>query len=130
LNGQTERMAALFSIARSKSKIEARWARALKFAMVELQNDDPSNVVDLSASWRAPMKEIIKSAIVIHPAFGCEMTFVTDKKGWVLIVSLKFHQREMISPHQCLKLHVIIFASRPRDARVVVKISAYGHAKN
>jgi len=46
---------------------------------------------DLSASWRAPMKEIIKSAIVIHPAFGCEMTFVTDKKGWVLIVCLKFH---------------------------------------
>ena len=46
---------------------------------------------DLSALWRAPMKEIIKSAIVIHPAFGCEMTFVMDKKDWVLIVPLKFH---------------------------------------
>jgi hypothetical protein len=39
-------MAALFSIAWPKSKIESRWARALKFAMVvNLQNDDPSNVV-------------------------------------------------------------------------------------
>jgi len=47
--------------------------------------------IDLSASWRASMEEIIKSAIVIHPAFCCEMTFVTDKKGWVLIVPLKFH---------------------------------------
>jgi len=37
------------------------------------------------------MKEIIKSAIVIHPALCSEMTFVTDKKGWVLIVPLKFH---------------------------------------
>ncbi len=46
---------------------------------------------DLSASWCTPMKEIIKRAIVIHPAFCCEMAFVTDKKGWVLIVSLKFH---------------------------------------
>lgn len=46
---------------------------------------------DLSASWGASMKEIIEGAIVIHPAFCCEMTFVTDKKGWVLIVPLKFH---------------------------------------
>ena len=28
-----------------KSKSEPRWARALKFAMVDLQNDDLSNVV-------------------------------------------------------------------------------------
>jgi hypothetical protein len=37
------------------------------------------------------MKEIIKGAIVIHPAFRSEVTFVTDKKGRVLIVPLKFH---------------------------------------
>jgi hypothetical protein len=46
---------------------------------------------DLSASWHTPMKEIFKGAIVIHPAFCSEVTFVTDKKGRVLIVPLKFH---------------------------------------
>lgn len=47
--------------------------------------------LNLSAPWHSPMKEIIKGAIVIHPAFRSEVTFVTDKKGRVLIVSLKFH---------------------------------------
>jgi len=46
---------------------------------------------DLSASRHTSMKEIIKSAIVIHPAFCSEVTFLTDKKGRVLIVCLKFH---------------------------------------
>ena len=47
--------------------------------------------VNLSAPWHTPMKEIIKGAIVIHPAFRSEVTFVTDKKDRVLIVPLKFH---------------------------------------
>jgi 2-hydroxy-3-keto-5-methylthiopentenyl-1-phosphate phosphatase len=47
--------------------------------------------LNLSAPWHTPMKEIIKGAIVIHPAFRSEVTFVTDKKGRVLIVSFKFH---------------------------------------
>jgi hypothetical protein len=47
--------------------------------------------LNLSPPWHTPMKEIIKGAIVIHPAFRREVTFVTDKKGRVLIASLKFH---------------------------------------
>ena len=46
---------------------------------------------NLSTPGHTAVKEIIKGAIIIHPAFRSEVTFVTDKKGRVLVVSLKFH---------------------------------------
>jgi len=45
----------------------------------------------LSASGDTPVKEIIKSAIVIHPAFRTEVTLVTDEKGRVFIMLFKFN---------------------------------------
>jgi hypothetical protein len=85
-------MAGLFPISQSKSKIgDTRQARAREFALVDIHDSHPPNFANLSAPWHTPMKEIIKGAIVIHPAFRSEVTFVTDKKGRVLIVPLKFH---------------------------------------
>ena len=85
-------MTALFPISQSKSKIgDMGQARAREFALVDIHDGNPPNYANLSASWHTPMKEIIKGAIVIHPAFRSEVTFVTDKKGRVLIVPLKFH---------------------------------------
>jgi hypothetical protein len=44
-----------------------------------------------SASWQTPVKEIVKSAVVIDPAFGSEVTLVKVKKSRVLIMRLKFN---------------------------------------
>ena len=54
------------------------------------------------------MKEIIKGAIVIHPALCSEVTLVADKKTWVFVVLLKLDYRKMISLHKRAKLCVII----------------------
>jgi hypothetical protein len=61
----------------------------------------------------ASMKEIIKGAIVIHPAFRSEVTLVTVKKSRVFVMLLKFNQRTMVSLCECAKPLVIAFASRP-----------------
>jgi len=77
---------------RSQKARSETWGRlAREFALVDIHDGHPPNFANLSAPWHTPMKEIIKGAIVIHPAFRSEVTFVTDKKGRVLIVPLKFH---------------------------------------
>ncbi len=40
------------------------------------------------------MKEIVKGAVVIDPAFRGQMTLVTIKKSRVFVMPLKFNQRE------------------------------------
>ena len=75
------------------------------------------------------MKEIIKGAVVIDPTFRSEVTLVTVKKSGIFVMPLKFNKRKMVSLHECAKLCVIIFASRPRYARVIVKLPGYWHAK-
>ena len=70
------------------------------------------------------MKEIVKGAVVICPAFCCEMTLVTDKKSWVFVVLLKFDYRKMVLLHERRKLPVKLVASRARNARVIVKIAS------
>ena len=75
-------------------------------------------------SWRTPVKEIVKSAVVICPAFRCEMTLVLDKKSWVLVVVLKFDYRKVVLLHKRGKLPVKFVTSRTRNTRVIVKIAA------
>jgi hypothetical protein len=70
------------------------------------------------------MKEIVKGAVVIGPAFCCEMTLVTDKKSWVFVVLLKFDYRKMVLLHEGGKLPVKLVTSGARNARVIVKIAA------
>ena len=70
------------------------------------------------------MKEIVKSAIVIGPAFCCEMALVPDKKSWVFVVLLKFNYRKVVLLHERAKLPVKLVTSRARNTRVIVKIAA------
>ena len=76
-----------------------------------------------------PMKEIIQRAVVIDPAFRSKMTLVTVKKSRVFVVPLKFNQRKMVSLHKRAKPCVIVFASRTRDAFLVVRIAGDRHTK-
>ena len=76
------------------------------------------------------MKEIIEHAIIIYPAFWSEMTLVTDEKSGVFIVLFKISYLKMVSLHECAEFCVIRFASRARDAGVIVEFSAYRHAQN
>ena len=69
------------------------------------------------------MKEIVKSPVVICPAFYCQMTLVTDKKSWVFVVLLKFDYRKVVLLHERGKLPVKLVTSRARNARVIVKIA-------
>lgn len=70
------------------------------------------------------MKEIVKGAVVICPAFRCEMTLVPDKKSRVFVVILKFNYRKVVLLHERGKLPVKLVTSRARNARVIVKIAA------
>ena len=67
------------------------------------------------------MKEIVKRAVVICPAFCCEMTCVPDKKSRVFVVLLKFDYRKVVLLHERGKLPVKFVASRaakrPRDRK-------------
>jgi hypothetical protein len=51
----------------------------------------PSRNSLLSTPGYTSMKEIIKGAIVIDPAFGSEMTLVKVKKSRVFVMSLKIN---------------------------------------
>src|SRR5229473_8454236 len=75
------------------------------------------------------MKEIIKGAVVIDPAFRGQMTLVTIKKNRVFVMPLKFNQGKMVSLHDGAKPCVIIFASRTRYAFPVVKVAGDWHTK-
>ena len=75
------------------------------------------------------MKEIVKGAVVIEPTFRGEVTLVMVKKSRVFVMLLKFDQRKMVSLYECTKLYVIIFASRTRRARLIVKLAGYGHTE-
>jgi hypothetical protein len=77
-----------------------------------------------SASWQTPVKEIVKSAVVICPAFCCEMTLVPDKKSRVFVVLLKFDYRKTVLFHEHGKLPVKRVASRARNTRLIIKIAA------
>ena len=70
------------------------------------------------------MKEIVKGAVVIGPAFCCEMRLVLDKKSRILVVLLKFDYRKVVLLDERGKLPVKLVTSRARNARVVIKISA------
>ena len=70
------------------------------------------------------MKEIVKGAVVICPAFCCEMTLVPDKKSRVFVVLLKFNYRKVVLLHERGKLPVKLVTSRARNTRVIVKIAA------
>lgn len=83
----------------------------------------------MSGSWDTFVKEIIKGAVVKHPALCSEMTLVTQKKSRIFVMRFEFDQGKMISLHECAKLCVIIFASRPRDASVIIKLASYWHAE-
>ena len=54
--------------------------------MLQRMEDD-----HFSASWQTVVIEIIERTIVIHPAFGGEVTFVKAKKSRVLVMLLKFN---------------------------------------
>src|SRR5438128_6428098 len=75
------------------------------------------------------MKEIIKGAVVIDPAFCSEVTLLKVKKSRVFIVPLKFNQRKMVSLCKRAKLHVIIFTGRTRYPPLVVKVAGDWHTK-
>ena len=77
----------------------------------------------LLALWQTPVKEIVKGAVVIRPAFCCEMTLVTDKKSRVFVVLLKFDYRKMVLLHERGKLPVKLVTSRARNTRVIVKVA-------
>jgi len=57
------------------------------------------------------MKEIVKGAVVICPAFCCEMTLVFDKESRVFVVLLKFEYRKVVLLHERAKLRVKLVAS-------------------
>jgi len=79
----------------------------------------------LSGSWDTFVKEIIKGAVVKHPALYSEMTLVTQEKSRIFVMRFEFDQGKMVSLHECAKLCVIIFASRPRYARMIIKLAGY-----
>ena len=78
----------------------------------------------LLASWQTPVKEIVKGAVVICPAFCCEMTLVPDKKTRVFVVLLKLNYRKVVLLHDSGKLPVKLVTSRARNTGVIVKIAA------
>ena len=69
------------------------------------------------------MKEIVKGAVVICPAFCCEMTLVPDKKSRVFVVLLKFNYGKVVPFHVRAKFCVVVVASRARNSRMIVKVS-------
>ena len=75
------------------------------------------------------MKEIIKGAIVIDPTFRSEVTLVKVKKSRVFVMLLKINHRKMVSLREGAKPYVIIFASRTRHARKVVKVACNWHTE-
>src|SRR6266513_5080410 len=83
----------------------------------------------LSGSWDTPMKEIIKGAIIKHPALRGQVTLVVEKKSRVLVMLLKFNQRKIVSLRECAKLFVITFAGRPRNTLLIVKLSGHWHTE-
>ena len=70
------------------------------------------------------MKEIVKSAVIIYPAFCCEMRRLPDKKSRVFVVLLKFDYRKLVLLHERRKLLVKFVPSRARNTRVIVKLAA------
>lgn len=76
-----------------------------------------------SARWQTPVKKIVKSAVVICPAFRCKMGLLPDKKSRVFIVLLKFNYRKVVLPHERRKLLVELVASRARDTCVIIEVA-------
>jgi hypothetical protein len=70
------------------------------------------------------VKEIVKSAVIIYPAFCCEMRRLPDKKSRVFVVLLKFDYRKVVLLHERGKLPVKFVASRARNSGVIVKVAA------
>ena len=70
------------------------------------------------------MKEIVKGAVIIYPAFCCEMRRMPDQKSRVLVVFLKFDYRKLVLLHERRKFPVKFVASRALNARVIVKLAA------
>src|SRR5262249_10581973 len=76
------------------------------------------------ASWQTPVKEIVKSLVVICPALCCKMRRLPDKKSRVFVVLLEFDYREVVFRDKRGKLSVKLVASRARNTRVIVKLAA------
>lgn len=72
---------------------------------------------------QAPVKEIIKSLVVIDPALCCEMTLVLDKKSRIFVVILKFDHGKVVLLHERRELPVKFIAGRARNARMIVKVA-------
>jgi hypothetical protein len=64
------------------------------------------------SSWQTTVKEIVKSAVIICPAFCCEMTLMADKKSPIFVVLLKFDYRKVVLVHEREKFPVKLVASR------------------
>jgi hypothetical protein len=75
------------------------------------------------------VKEVIESAVIIDPTFRTQVALVLVEKPRVFIMLLKFHQREMISLHNCAKLYVIMLAGRTRYSLAIVKLACDRHAE-
>src|SRR4029450_6696095 len=81
-----------------------------------------------SIACGAPMEKIIERPIVKHPAFSSQMVVLLIEESRVLVVFLKFNQREMILPGEHATPLIIRFASQPRNALLIVKLAIHWHA--
>src|SRR4029453_12161190 len=75
------------------------------------------------------MKEIIKGAVVIDPAFRSKVTLVSIKKTGIFVLPFKLHQPKMVSLCKCTKPFVIDFASRSRDACLIIELASEWHTQ-
>jgi hypothetical protein len=61
-------------------------------------------------AWQTPVKKIVKSLVVVDPAFCSKVRLLSDKKEWIFVVVLKVNQRKMVLLDEGGKLPVKLLA--------------------
>lgn len=73
------------------------------------------------------MEKIVQSPVVKRPAFSSQVRVLAVEEARILVVFLKFNQRDVILPGEHAKPLVIRFASQRRNALLIVKLTIHRH---